>query len=201
MLTHTYALVALSVEQKKVQLRVRDIQECMQRLRTSRAFSDRGKLESLLKALFGLNEIFATRNFELFVLPALRAATEEVNKLLTEIEQLSYLNNEILKSLRERWSRATDYSGPEMVEFCDAIELYCQQLSTRLAIEESHLLPVAQRAISGDEWFDIAAQFISHESERGTRKTSDRRVNANPTPSPSYVAGYMPGGSVHLAVG
>jgi len=45
-------------------------------------------------------------------------------------------------------------------------------LPRRLAKEEEELLPLAQRVISSEEWFAIAAQFLSLDAENKARQQS-----------------------------
>jgi hypothetical protein len=166
MLTLTYALVALSVEQKKVQGSLLELQHRMQREKSRGVLADIGNFETLLKQFLHLDETCRFRNIELYVLPAIRSATSDADSILAEIEALTSMGRIILKNVGTRMRQAFAQGALEVEDLCNSLEMYSQQLMKRLTMEETHLLPVAQRVISSDEWFDIAAQFISHESER-----------------------------------
>lgn len=177
MLMLTYALVALSVEQKGVSVRLRELQEGVHRLKTGMPVPDQSKIDALLKHLARVDSAWKAGNFELYVLPAIRLATDEAAELLAEIDELSGSSSAILKAVCGRCWQVCGFKQHELEELCVSLDLYCQYLLKRLAIEEMQLLPLAQRVISSDEWFDIAAQFISHGSERHQAKAFDREIN------------------------
>jgi len=52
---------------------------------------------------------------------------------------------------------------------------------------------LAQRLISSDEWFDIAAKFISHESERHPRRNFEGELAG--ILAPAHVAAMHQGGN------
>lgn len=172
MLTLTYALVALSVEQKKVQGRLLELQQSVQRERNREETIEQAKAESLLTDFLQLDDACLSRNVELFVLPAIRCATPEANSLLADIETLTSTGRIILKNLRKTAAQGV----LEIDDFFEFLEMYCETLMKRLTIEELHILPLAQRVISSEEWFDIAAKFISHESEKHPKKSFEREM-------------------------
>ena len=171
MLTLTYALVALSVEQKKVLGRLLELQHEIQQKRSRKVVADQRQIESLLAQFVQLDEACRNRN---------------IDSLLADIEALTAMGRIILATVRERLRQAFAQGSFNIEDVCNSLELYCQHLLKRLAIEDMHFLPLAQRVISSDEWFDIAAQFISHESEKQTKKTFDHMVP--PAETPSHIA-------------
>lgn len=173
MLTLTYALVALSVEQKKVQSRLLELQQGLQKERSRAQIGGQAECESLLADFVLLDDACRSRNIELYVLPAVRSATTEADALLMEIETLTSICRIILRNLRGNLRKVGQQGAREMNDFFDSLESYCQTLMKRLTTEELHILPLAQRVISSDEWFDIAAKFISHESEKHGSKSFD----------------------------
>jgi len=46
---------------------------------------------------------------------------------------------------------------------CRTIDLYCQNLLKRLDKEEQELLPLAQKVISSEEWFEIGSKFLAQD--------------------------------------
>ena len=170
MLTVTYALVTLSVEQKKSRGTLSSLQEQIQLCAEKRGPGDRSCIESILYRLVQFDEACHWRNLELYVIPALRRPTNEAHALIAELEALSSMGENILRSVRSRLRQAYEQGNDGIKELCCAMERYCHSLLQRLAKEENELLPMAQRIISSDEWFDIAAQFISHDAENHAHK-------------------------------
>lgn len=195
MLTLTYALVALSVEQKKVQSSVSELQHRMQREKSRGVLADQRNFESLLTQFKLLDEACGVRNIELYVLPAIRSATSDADGLLADLDALSSMGRIILKNVGARVRTAISQGEFEVDDLCNSLDIYCQQLLKRLAMEELQLLPIAQRVISGDEWFDIAAQFISHETERHP-KAFEQGLDI---PVPAHVTGYKQQGNAAAA--
>ncbi len=183
MLTLTYALVALSVEQKKVQGRLLELQQGLQKERSRKLNAEQSELESLLADFVLLDDACRSRNMELYVLPAVRSATSEADSLLADIETMTSMGRIILRNVRTNLRRVASQGSVGVNDFFDSLESYCQNLMKRLTTEELHILPLAQRVISSDEWFDIAAKFISHESEKHPRKMFDQEsVSILPIP-------------------
>jgi hypothetical protein len=173
MLTLTYALVALKVEQTRVQGRLAELQQRAQKERARKATFEQSKLESLLADFMLLDDACHSRNIELFVVPALRSATSEADSVLADMETLTSMGRILLRNVRTNLRKGAVQEAADINALFDSLETYCQNMMSRLTAEEVHLLPLAQRCISSDEWFDIAAKFISHESERHAKKSFD----------------------------
>jgi hemerythrin-like domain-containing protein len=173
MLTLTYALVALKVEQTKLQGRLTGLQQRVQKERSKKVTFEQAKMESLLADFMLLDDACHSRNIELYVVPALRQATPEADKVLADMDTLTSMGRIVLRNVRNNLRKVATQSSDDINEFFDSLESYCQNMMNCLRAEETHLLPLAQRYISGDEWFDIAAKFISHESERQVKKSYD----------------------------
>ncbi|HEX8956633.1 MAG TPA: hypothetical protein VF798_10175 [Burkholderiaceae bacterium] len=173
MLTLTYALVALSVEQRKVKGRVLELQQEVQLERKQRLLSNQAHIEFLVSQFIKLDEACRSRNIELYVLPAIRAATAEADSLLADIDALTLMGRITLKTVHARLRQATARGSFELDYLCDSLQQYCQDMLKRLELEESQVLPLAQRVISSDEWFDIAARFISSDLGHGEREELD----------------------------
>ncbi len=169
MLTLTYALVALSVEQRKVKGRVLELQQEIQLERKQRLLTNQAHVEFLVSQFIKLDEACRARNIELYVLPAIRSATSEADSLLADIDALTLMGRITLKTVHARLRQATARGSFELDFLCDSLQQYCQDMLKRLDLEETQVLPLAQRVISSDEWFDIAARFISSDVGRQDR--------------------------------
>lgn len=171
MLTVTYALVTLSVEQKKARNILSVLQRQIRTITSELQSVDKSGFESLLYQLVQFDEDCRWRNVELYMIPALRKVTRQADGLIEELEALSASGAVILRTLRDRLWIAFGQGAGGIAELCDLAERYCHKLMQRLAKEDEELFPIAQREISGEEWFEIAAKFISHDAEMHAHKT------------------------------
>jgi hemerythrin-like domain-containing protein len=164
MLTATYSLVALSVEQKNARRTLTAVQEYISNgARRSEPLDQRG-LQSAIQQLVQLDQYCHERKVELYVIPAIRNTTHEADSLLDELESLSARGVDILHSLRATVGAAIEQGAAKLEEICHAMELYCENLLQRL-MKEEELYQVARRVISMEGWFSIAADFLSYDAK------------------------------------
>ena len=100
MLTLTYALVALSVEQKKVQGRLSELQQCVEKARSAATVIGHSEAESLLVEFLRLDDNCQSRNIELYVLPALRSLSPQADSRLAEVDEIAAKGRILLKKIR-----------------------------------------------------------------------------------------------------
>jgi hypothetical protein len=162
MLTSTYTLVALSVEQTRV----------------------RAALQSLLDELRALpgefNSLAASRAAQLCA--TLRHAydnchwrsTALADGLLAELERLSGQAAAAM-SAAEACVGAADHPVSREV-FCAAVECCVAALRRRLEREERELFPLARAAVGGDAWFAIAHQMLAHDAHAQERRGDPQRL-------------------------
>ncbi|MGE5650786.1 MAG: hypothetical protein ACM34A_11375 [Bacillota bacterium] len=170
MLTATYSLVAIAAEQdvahrflRKLQQHVRNIWQGIQNI-------DFAFLDSAFGKLVEFDEFFRKRKLTVYVIPALRNATREADALLAELDALSEAGRILLRDMREHLTEAFAAGRGTLHEICSAMESYCERLHTRLVREEEELFPMLSRLLSGEEWFGIAAQFLSDDADADGRK-------------------------------
>ena len=166
MLIVTYSLVTLTVEQEKTRHLLSALQQRVQQYcATQSQCVEISELEPILNQLMQFDDACRHRNVELYIIPAIRRATQEANALLAELQAGSSAGSHLLTSVRERLQQPGIEHGIRTVnELASAMESYCRQLHGRLSREEVELFPIARRVItSEEEWFAIAAQFISHD--------------------------------------
>lgn len=171
MLTTTYSLLSLSVEQKSVHKLLSSIQQLAQDSWPDKRCIDPPILESVISQLTKLDEFFRQRKLEIYVIPAIRKATQEADSLLIELESLSAIGLAILESVRQQGS---NQSVTEVKTLHSSIELYCNHLFRRLSKEKDELWPLAQRVISSGEWFSIGIQFLSIDTE--SKRTGNSQI-------------------------
>lgn len=169
MLTATYSLVALSVEQKNARCSLSAIQQSIQSSSSNLAETDPVTLESAVDKLSQFDQYCHERKVERYVIPAIRKATREADPLLDELESLSSLGLKILRSVRDGLRQIVEQGVGKIEELCRSMEQYCANLSQRL-VKEEELFHIAQRVITIEEWFALAANFLSYDAENGRRK-------------------------------
>jgi hemerythrin-like domain-containing protein len=175
MLTATYSLVALSVEQEKAQIGLCELEQFIKKNSLDPVQASPEVLEAALNQLSSFEQYCHERKMEIFVIPALRKATREADPLLEELESLSRLGRNILSKVREGLRSAFQQGRDKVKELCHSLQLYCTHLFLRLRKEEE-LVQIAQRVIPAEEWFDIAAQFLTHDEREQRRQRYARMV-------------------------
>ncbi len=163
MLTATYTFVAISAEQKNTrgilsQFRCY-IDDCLRRMQKL----DSATVQATLNQLTQFDQYCHARKLELYLIPSIRGTAKEIDALLAELELMSTRAVEMLRSVQEKLRHAVDGGIDRMRELYGAMENYCDSLLTRLAKEDEELLPLLRRLLPVDEWFPIAAKFLSDE--------------------------------------
>jgi hypothetical protein len=175
MLTATYSLVTLSVEQKNARCGLTALQQFISNSARNAVQPDEVVLETAINKLSEFDQYCHSRKVEMYVIPAIRKATREADPLLAELESLSFRGLCILGSLREGVRSAVGQGREKIEELCASMELYCANLYQRL-VKEEELFNIAQRVISVDEWFKIASDFLSEDAARHPRHSASGRL-------------------------
>jgi hypothetical protein len=185
MLTATYSIVALSVEQKNARCTLSSIQQYIRARERESHQLDAAELRRAVQTLARLDQYCHERKMELYVIPAVRQATHEADPLLDEIDYLGSRCVDILRSLRSSVGTALEQGAVKFEEIRRAMEMYCTSLLQRLA-KEDELFQIARRVISVEGWFSIAADFLRDEATHGHRRQPplfDSRSMPNPIAS------------------
>ncbi|MBQ5941653.1 MULTISPECIES: hypothetical protein [unclassified Massilia] len=162
MLTSTYTLVALSVEQARARV---EVEALMERWRPNTWWGEGPhqwtlrQFEQACEALRRVYESCHWRKLDRFVLPALRRAGAAAESLLVRLEGLS---RRALDARVAAQAKAAAGS-PECLR---AVEHCCSLLLEKLELEERELFPLARALISGETWFAIANQMLAHDSSQ-----------------------------------
>ncbi|HZW12267.1 MAG TPA: hypothetical protein VFF81_03620 [Noviherbaspirillum sp.] len=182
MLTATYSLVAIAAEQDTARSRLDRLQKYIHSAWKSLQNIDFGFIENALNKLMQFDKYCRTRKIEMYLIPALRNATREADTLVEELDALSSAATNILRSIGEQLT-ATFFAGRiRFSEICQAMDLYCRKLAMRLEREEQELLPMARSHFSTEEWFSIAAQFLSDETTALGRRRKRRPAHRMAVP-------------------
>jgi hemerythrin-like domain-containing protein len=172
MLTATYTLVALSVEQASVRLSLISFQKYV---RTTLMQQNRMTLSQLEYACENLNTLYQAchwRKTEMYLIPALRDATERADHLLDELNRLNQAALTSIRLLQEKLGALADVRDEQVSEVCDSIDAFCAALLKRLEKEEQELFALARNAIAGETWFSIANQLMMHDKHLDEMKRS-----------------------------
>lgn len=179
MLTATYSLVAIAAEQDKARNMLHRIQRYIQSTWKGLQNIDLTFLETAFNKLMQLDKYCHCRKIEVHLIPALRGVSRDADALIVELESLSVKGLNILRSVGDQFACAFDMSSGRGNEMCRAMGRYCDNLFTRLEKEEKELLPMVRRLFSIEDWFAVAARFLSDDADAYGRK---RRLASPPCP-------------------
>jgi hemerythrin-like domain-containing protein len=194
MLTATYTLVALSVEQANVRVSLQALQKQLETNFIHQSALTPGQVTYACDVVKRLYESCHWRKLDMFLIPAIRNATHDAEDLLRSLEELGHCAADAVGVLAIRLgSTAVDTAG-KVMQFCEAIEAFTAATLKRLDLEENKLFPVARSVISGEAWFSIANQMLAHDAyvqeskpvrpaqlfqERVSEQARQQRVAAN----------------------
>lgn len=167
MLTSTYTLVALSVEQARTRVA---LQALLDRWRPAAWWGEppaAHQYEAACEALRQVSDACQWRKLDKFVLPALRRPGVDAVALLAELDALSRRAHAARMAAQ---SAAAD-GDPGCLA---ALEQCCELLLERLEREERELLPLARTVIPGDHWFTIANQMLAHDTVQNEHRDAGR---------------------------
>ena len=163
MLTATYTLVALSVEQTNMRVSLHAVQQLVHKGFMRQSALTAGQAEYVCDTLRRLYEQCHRRKLDKFLMPALRRAGAGANPLLRELDMLGRSAAEALETACGLLREGID--NEERVDaFCIAVDRFCAALTLRFEREERELFPVARAAIAGDAWFAVANQMLAHDA-------------------------------------
>lgn len=174
MLTATYSLVAIAAEQDNARSMLSRFRHYLQVAWKGFQGMDFSFLENAFNKLLQFDTYCRNRKLELYVIPALRKVTREADVLIGELESLSSKGMNLIRFVREQLASAIEVTTTKATDVFAAIEHYCNCLFIRLEREERELIPLARRLLSIEDWFNIAAQFLSEDGGRRSRPRSRR---------------------------
>lgn len=194
MLTATYTLVALSVEQANVRVSLQSLQQLLQSNFVHQTALTPVQVSYACDAVKRLYESCHWRKLDMFLIPAVRSATREADQLLQDLDELGRCAADAVGVLAIRLGSTAVDTANKVSQFCSAVETFCGATLKRLELEEKQLFPVARSVISGEAWFSIANQMLAHDayvqdckpprhpsecSELPFEKARQRRVSAH----------------------
>jgi len=172
MLTATYTLVALSVEQSSVRLSLLSFQKYVRSTLMQQNSITLSQLEYACENLNSLYQACHWRKTEMYLIPALRETTERADALLDELSHLNQAALAAIRTLQERMGIMADVRDFRVEQVCESIETCCAALLKRLEKEEQELFAMARGLIGGETWFSIANQLMMHDKHLEEMKRS-----------------------------
>lgn len=166
MLTATYTLVALSVEQASVRVSLQSLQKLVPSNFLNKLALTPGQVSYACDALQRLFHNCHWRKIDIFLIPAIRRATSQANSLLDELDALSDAAGLAVADLMARVNAGPIRGEGAVRHFCRAINEFCDAMLTRLEREEHELFSLARTVISGEDWFAVANQMLAHDAYR-----------------------------------
>ncbi|MES2899303.1 MAG: hypothetical protein V4723_06205 [Pseudomonadota bacterium] len=164
MLTATYTLVALSVEQASVRMGLKSLQQLIQNNFAHQGVLSPSQVNHACDAVRRLYECCHWRKLDMFLIPAIRRATHSADALLQDLEELGRAGADAVGVLAIRLGSMPVDTPAKVRQFCATIEAFCSATSQRVDLEEQRLFPVARSVISGEAWFSIANQMLDHDA-------------------------------------
>jgi hemerythrin-like domain-containing protein len=164
MLTATYTLVALSVEQSKVRVSLQSLQQLIDSNFVHQDALTPGQVGYACDAVKRMYESCHWRKLDMFLIPAIRSATAQADELLHSLDELARVATDAVGQIAIRLGATAVDTVSKVSQFCAAVEAFCSATLKRLELEEKKLFPVARSVISGEAWFSIANQMLAHDA-------------------------------------
>ena len=164
MLTATYTLVALSVEQANVRVSLESLQELLE---TNFIHQDALTPKQVSYACDVVKRLYENchwRKLDMFLIPAIRNATAEADELLRNLDELGRCAADAVGLLAIKLGSSAVDNANKVAQFCEAVQSFSAATLKRLELEEKKLFPVARSVISGEAWFSIANQMLAHDA-------------------------------------
>ncbi|MCP2009172.1 hypothetical protein [Duganella violaceipulchra] len=159
-------------------------------------------LSQLEYACENLNSLYQAchwRKTEMYLIPALREATERADQLLDELNRLNQSALLSIRMLQDRLGSVAEVRDEQVNLICDSIETFCSSLLKRLEKEEQELFAIARNAIAGETWFSIANQLMMHDKHLEEMKRAGMTpVEAVEAAKPKAVAARNLAGAVRV---
>ncbi|NHZ78195.1 hypothetical protein F2P44_02670 [Massilia sp. CCM 8695] len=176
MLTATYTLVALSVEQAKIRTQVQEVQKLLHSTFAHQNALAAGQVSAACETVKRLYENCHWRKIDMFLVPAIRKASPAADRLLLDLEELGRAAGDAVGVLVVRLGFQALDTYASVAQFCAALEAFCSATLKRLEREERELFPIARAVISGEAWFSIANEMLLHDAYVQERKPSRQAI-------------------------
>jgi hemerythrin-like domain-containing protein len=124
-----------------------------------------------------------------YLFAAIRRRTTEANAVLDALDREHAGGAQAIRDLEQALVRYEEGGDKEFAPFADAVEKYVEGYFDHMRKEESEVMPIARKALSGEDWAEVEAAFAAHtdplkgaDAEADYRKLFSRIVNIAPSP-------------------
>lgn len=162
MLTATYTLVTLAVEQTRFRVALQSLRQTVRAHCANQDALTAAQVEYATSAMHRLHDAWQLRQLDKYLVPAVRRVTRLADDLLAECDALSAQAADAL-AVSGAFEGAID-DAEQVDAFGAVVDTFCRVLLTRLEREEQALLPLARAAVTGDAWFALANQLLAHDA-------------------------------------
>lgn len=182
MLTATYTLVALSVEQGSIRASLQSLQKLLFTNFINQPALHAGQVGHACDTLQRLFHNCHWRKIDMFLIPAIRRATREADPLLDELDSLSAVAGKAVAAVSAQVAAAPLDNESAVKRFCDAVSAFCDAMLQRIEREEQALFPFARTVISGEAWFSVANHMLAHDAQREDERRPVHAARRAPQP-------------------
>ncbi|MFL6707632.1 MAG: hypothetical protein ACJ8HI_05435 [Massilia sp.] len=164
MLTATYTLVALSVEQKSLCASLHSLLKVVHTHFAEQTSLSEGRVDFACETLDRAVHSSHWSKVDTHLFPAIYDATDAADDLLQELKQLRLAAESQLADIEEQYAGRALGDAAEVAAFCAQVDGVCLALVERLEREEQALFPLARGVVTGEAWFAIANRMLAHEA-------------------------------------
>lgn len=162
MLTATYTLVTLAVEQTRIRVGLQSLRQMLHAYYVHQGALSAAQVEHATDTMHKLHDACHWRKSDKFLIPAVKRATRLADDLLAELDALSAQSGDAL-AVSGAFGGPID-DGEQVDAFCAVVDSFCTAWLTRLDREEQALYPLARAAVTGEAWFALANQLLAHDA-------------------------------------
>jgi hemerythrin-like domain-containing protein len=174
MLTTTYTLVALSVEQTSVRASLQSLRKLLHENFLRHSTLSCAQVAHVCEALRRIYDTCHWRKVETFLVPAVRRATGSADRLLQELDEFSLAAADAMGTITERFHGIALDSAALVSQFCGLVDAFCDSMLARLEREERELFPLARAVVCGEAWFSIANQMLVFDAQLQESRPAQR---------------------------
>lgn len=164
MLTATYTLVALSVEQASLGASLQSLQKVVHTHFTEQPSLSEGRVDFACDTLARAVQAPHWSKVDQHLFPAIHAATDDADKLLQELKLLWQGAERQLADIETTYGGRAIDGAARVAAFCVQVDHACVALLERLERERQALFPLARAVVSGEAWFAIANRMLAHDA-------------------------------------
>ena len=169
MLTATYTLVTLAVEQTRIRVGLQSLRQMLHAYYVNQGALSAEQVAHATGTMRHLHDACHWRKLDKVLIPAVRRATRLADDLLAALDALSVQAADALAVTRA-FDGAID-DDEQVAAFCAVVDTFYRAMLARLEREEQELFPLARAAVTGEAWFALANQLLAHDAYLQEQRT------------------------------